>query len=318
MGHVAFERRPARPATVHLALVAVQLGFSGFHVFAKQVLHDLPPMAVALVRVGITAPLLLGLAWQHDRLIPPRRTWPALALLGLLGIFTNQVLFLYGLRLASATTAAILMPAIPVFTAGLAAALGIEPPTWKRGLGIALTVAGALAVLDPRRLMVAGPATIGALMILCNCLAYAGFLVLQRPVLLRLPWRTVIAWSFLFGGIGIAFPGVPAAATVPWAHLSWTTIAALLYVALIGTAAAYALNTWAVSHSSPSLAAAYTTLQPIGTAGLAAIVLGERVGVPEAIGCTLIVLGLLLVARDRPAAERAFPDEGSAGEPLAR
>jgi drug/metabolite transporter (DMT)-like permease len=60
---------------------------------------------------------------------------------------------------------------------------------------------------------------------------------------------------------------------------------------------AYALNTWAVRRSSPSLTAAYTTLQPVATAALAIPILGESAGWTEAAGFALIVGGLVVVAK---------------------
>lgn len=299
-GSDAAPRAAAAPGVaVHLALVAVQLAFSGFHVVAKLVLVDVPPLAVAVVRVGTATPLLLAMAWTHDRRVPPVRLWPRLALLGTLGIFLNQVLFLFGLQRTSATNAAILIAAIPVFTAAVAGILRIERPGPRRLAGIALAVAGSLAVLDPTRLRLGGPAVAGDAMILLNALCYAAFMVLQKPLLQVLPWRTVIAGSFLFGGAMTAAIGLPTALRYEWSAAPAAALWGIAYVAVIATAGAYALNTWAVRRSSPALAAAYTTLQPLGTAVLAAPLLGERLGVLDAMGCALIVAGLLLVSRAR-------------------
>lgn len=288
------------PWRIHATLLVVQLLFSGFHVAGKYVLGELHPLALACLRVGFTTPVLLVLAWRHDRTLPALRDLPHLALLGALGVFLNQVLFLSGLSHTTATNAAILMPSIPVFAAAVGAALGIERIGWRRAAGIGLAVAGALAVLDPTRLTLADDATLGNLMVLANTFSYATFLVLQRPVLQRLPWRTVIAWAFLFGSVGIFSVGGRELARVEPAQVPAATWWAMGYV-LFATLTAYMLNTWAVRRSSPTLVAAYTTLQPLSSAALAALLLGESMGPNAALGFVLIAAGLWVVSRRRAA-----------------
>jgi drug/metabolite transporter (DMT)-like permease len=284
------------PLALHAGLLAVQLLFSSFHVAGKYALAELHPLALACLRVGFVTPVLLLLAWRHDRRLPGLRDLPWLALLGALGVFGNQVLFLWGLSYTTATNAAILMPSIPVFAAGIGAVLGIDRIGPRRLAGIALAVAGALAVLDPTRFSLADEETLGNLLVLTNTFLYAGFLVLQRPVLERLPWRTVIAGSFAFGSIGVLAVGgrelaAVEAAAVPAAV--WWAVA----VALVATLGAYMLNTWAVRRSSPTLVAAYTTLQPLTSALLAAWLLGETMGANAVVGFGLIAGGLWLVSR---------------------
>lgn len=299
----------SRPsAGVHWALVAVQLSFSGFQVFGKVVLESVDPLAVACLRVLVATPLLFLLAARHGPVRVPRRELPHLALLGLTGVFANQVLFISGLRLTTATNAAILMPAIPVFAAGIAVAAGVERLGWRRLTGVALAVAGALVLLRPARFSLGDDAILGNVLILANCLSYAAFLVLQRPVLVRLPWRTVLAWAFLFGGLGVLAVGGPALAAVEPAAVPPQAWAGLLYILAFPTALAYSLNTWAIRRSSPALAATYVTAQPLITALLATLLLAERPGWREAAGFVLIAAGLTLVSRRRaPSTPAAAP-----------
>jgi drug/metabolite transporter (DMT)-like permease len=125
---------------------------------------------------------------------------------------------------------------------------------------------------------------------------YALFLVLQRPLLERIPWRTLIAWSFVFGGGAVLLVSLPTLLHLDWAAVpdgAWWGIG---YIVGIATVFAYSANTWAVRRSSPALVATYSTLQPVVAAGLAAAFLGERFGWAEAAGFVLIAGGLLLVS----------------------
>lgn len=290
---------PRPGASVHVALLLVQLCFGGFHVVAKALLAGMAPLLVVGLRVAIATPLLVIIAWRHDRTIPTGRDWAWLALLGSLGVTANQILFIVGLQHTTASNAAILMTSLPVFAVAAGALLGIERVGGRRLLGIALAVGGALVMVNPGGFQAAGTAgktTFGNVLILGNALAYALFLVLQRPILRRLPWRTVIAGSFLCGGPVILAASLPTLASTDFQAIPWTSWAGVLYIALFATVFAYAANTWAVRRSSPALVAAYGMLQPVVTAALATGFLGETLGWVEGAGFALIVAGLWQVS----------------------
>jgi drug/metabolite transporter (DMT)-like permease len=260
------------------------------------VLETLPPLAVASFRVLIATPLLLGLAWYVDRRLPPWNLLPHLALLGLLGVFLNQVLFVVGLKYTTATNAAILMSSVPVFAVGIGWLTGIEKIGAGRLAGVILAASGALVLLDPRRFSMADASFLGTFLILMNSLSFATFLVLQRPLLSRLPWRTVIAWTFLFGGIGVIAVGGNTVANVDMSEVSPSIWWGVLFIGLVPTFFGYLLNTWAVRRSSVTLVAVYTTLQPLLTALLAIILLREQLRPSQVVGFALIASGLWLVS----------------------
>ena len=280
----------------HLALLAVQISFSGLHVVGKVVLESLPPLAVASLRVLVATPLFLGLAWYVDRKLPPWRSLPHLALLGLLGVFLNQVLFVTGLKYTTATNAAILMSSVPVFAVGVGWLTGIERIGPRRLSGVILAASGALVLLDPRRFSIADATFLGTFLILMNSLSFATFLVLQRPLLSRLPWRTVIAWTFLFGGIGVIAVGGSTLANVDVSAVPSGIWWGVVFIGLVPTFFGYLLNTWAVRRSSVTLVAVYTTLQPLLTALLAIVFLREHLRAPQIAGFVLIASGLWLVS----------------------
>ena len=280
---------------VHAALLFVQVTFAGFSVVGKYVLTFLPPLALAGFRVLVVAPSLLTISLLKDKRIPPRNQMPRLALLGLLGVCLNQILFVTGLSYTTAVNTAILMPSIPVFTLSIAVMIGIERVSMRGVAGVALAVIGALIMLDVANFSFQGKAMLGNLFILLNCLSYAGFLVLARPVLLRMPPFMVIGWSYVFGGIGVLLVSIPTLLTTDYTAVPVAAWAGVAFIVLIATLVNYVLNTWAIRHSSSSLVATYTTLQTLIAGLLAVTFLQEDVGWTQIIGSTLIVLGLLLV-----------------------
>jgi drug/metabolite transporter (DMT)-like permease len=282
---------------VHAALLFVQVGFGVFHVFAKYAIATVPPLAVAAMRVTVSAPLLLLLARAFDKTWPSRRDHVQLALLGFLGVFSNQVLFILGWKHTTATNAAILMPSIPVFAAALAVLMGIERPNVWRLSGVALSVLGALVMLDLGSFSTDGGVLWGNALILLNCLSYALYLVRQGPMLLRLRPLTVVAWAFVYGGCGTLIVSVPSLLSLHPADVPDMTWWALLFIVTVPSGINYALNTWALKRSTPALVAAYTTLQPAAAALLALLLLHEAAGLRDLLGFALILGGLAIVSR---------------------
>ncbi len=287
---------------LHAALLFVQVTFGAFHVFGKSLLNALPPLAIVASRTIVSAPLLLLLALRVDRSIPPPRDLARFAVLGFLGIFANQLFYIYGLEMTTAINAAILMPSIPVFVALLAWARGAERMTRLKVLGVGLAVAGAAAMLDVSKLASASGSLWGNALLMGNCIVYALYLVLQRDVLLRYHPITVVSWAFGFGGLGVLIVAAPTLARTDFASLSPMSWVSLAYIALIPSGVNYALNSWAMVRSSPALVATYTTLQPVAAALLAILLLGERGTWQEALGFALIAGGLACVSRrpERP------------------
>lgn len=280
----------------HVALVSAQISFAGFAVIGKAVLGELDPRTVATLRILVSTPLLFAFAWMVERHLPRPRDLPALALLGFLGVFLNQLLFILGLERSTATNVSILVVSIPIFTGGLAVLSRIERASTARSTGIGLAILGTLVMLDPLGVGFSASSRLGNALVLMNCLAYSAFLVLQRPVLARVPPWTLTAWSFLFGGVGILAVCAPAATAESWSTVPRWVFAGLLYVTIVPTGIGHALMSWSIRRSSPSLAAAYTTLQPVVAGVLAALFLDERLRWAHALGLGLIVTGLVLVS----------------------
>jgi len=286
------------PWPVHVALIFVQISFAAFYVVSKRVLSSVDPLVVAGLRILIATPVLLVFARIHNRSLPARSDLPLFAIMGFLGIFANQALYIIGIDHTTATSAGVLMPAIPVFTVAIAAMSGVEAISWRKIVGIASCITGAWSMLDLSSLSFDGGASFGNLLILLNGLSYALFLVLQRRILGRYPPLTVIAWSFVFGSLFVSFVSLPSMIRADYQSIPAGAMAGLGYMIVVATILNYFLNTWAVSRSSTSLVASYIMLQPVASAVLAGLFLGETIGIRESAGTLFILAGLAVVSRN--------------------
>ncbi len=296
----------------HGALLVVQAAFAVGAVEGKLAMRPssgggagVDPFALALARMLGAAVFfqivtratgrLRAVSWlEHIRI----------AGLSLLGIVLNQTLFLVGLRITTAFAAALLGACIPVFTATLAIAFGVERASVRLAVGLALALTGVIWLTG------VGALDWGAIAIAANCFSYALYIVLSKRVIARVGALTLVTWLFTWGAMMFAPLGARPLATgaSTWGPLAWGLVA--LIVAL-PTIVAYSANAWALGRSSPTLVTIYIYLQPLMAAALQWVQLGEPIATRALVAASFIFVGVSLVAL-RPQPVSSKPAESPA------
>jgi drug/metabolite transporter (DMT)-like permease len=281
----------------------VQVAFASQAVEAKVLMlpraaggEGLPAFALAMARMLAGAAFFQGY-WVLTRRGPPpprltARDHAALFGLSLLGITLNQALFLLGLGRTSPFAAALLSATIPVCTAGLSAALGLERLRARTVFGLGVAIAGVLVLTGLRTI------DRGAALVALNSLLYASYLVLGRSTIVRLGALRVVTWVFTYGAITFApfaLPELVAAAPELTTRGTWL----LLYILAMPTIVAYLLNAWALGRSTPTLVTVYIYLQPLIAGLLAYVQLGQALSSRMGTAGVLVLVGVTIVATRR-------------------
>jgi drug/metabolite transporter (DMT)-like permease len=280
---------------IHGALFTVALLFSANYIFAKLGMREFSPLAFAWLRIAGAALLLAGFMRGGEPL--SRDDSRRVTGFAVLGVAVNATLFIVGLSLTTVQTAAVLITAIPVFAAATAIVLGYEVASAHRIGGIALAGAGALLVVGGETFTGSWRSVGGAVMIILNCLSYALYLVISKPVMARLSAKRVVARMFAIGTLFL----FPVSAWSLW-HQEWHRVSARAWIVLLlsilgPTVLAYLLNAWALRYADSSLVAAYTYVQPALAAVLGAIFLGEPIRVIAIVAAAMIFSGVWLAGR---------------------
>lgn len=307
----------ASRASVHGALLAVQLAFASLSVAGRILVRDLDPLALALCRLAGAGVVLVVLNHLRPTDAAPMTWRDRLAVAGCaaLGIFGNQALFLTGLRYTTATHATLLVATIPIFTALVGMIVfaafprsGVGEPVRGGVLGgIGIAVIGVVTLVLPDAIApdadAGADAWWGDLLVTANALLYAIYLVLIRRYATKHGSLPVVAWGFTCGALLCLPLGGPAlledAPTLT--SESWMLV---VYVVLVCTVFTYLANAWALRHAEPSIVATYIFVQPIVAAALAWVFLHEVPSPRLAIAGVLVALGVGLVVRT-DAASRA-------------
>ncbi len=143
------------------------------------------PLAIGSFRFGIGVLLLLPLALSKAESWPPRRDWPAVIALGLLFFAAFPVLFNASLIFTTAARGALALSTLPLLTMVVGAALGSEPLTARKTVGVLVTISGvSMALLSG--LATAPPgAWRGDLLMVAAALCMALYSIWSKPFIGR-------------------------------------------------------------------------------------------------------------------------------------
>ena len=281
-----------------LALIPAQFLFGSLPVIGKVVLAVLPPMALVGIRVAITAAILIGIQAFRGRFwLKEKGDYWRFAVLSLFGIVVNQLFFIGGLSLTTASNTSLLAVMIPVFALAVGAIAGFERLTLPKIAGIIFAGIGVIILIDPRKASFSSQTTLGDICIIINCLAYGIYVATSKQAIMRNGIFRSMMWVFIFASLVCIPLGAYSLSTINLATVPTKIWLISIYIAIGATAAPYLLNAWALSKVNPSTVAVFVYLQPLIGFTLAVLFLGESVTSIFVIAAALIFAGVFLATK---------------------
>lgn len=261
--------------------------------------HGFSPLAYTAPRFIFAAAAFAGLAFYRERSFRvSQRDLLVLAAAGIVGIFLNQLAFVYALRHSSAATVALLFGVVPIFVGVMSHLSRHELLSRRQWVAAGVSFAGvALVVLGASNGVSAD--RFGIAMALAAPLTWAAYSVGVSPLLKRYSPLRINAIVCLVGTVPLALVSLGAMRDENWAALSPLAWGALIY----GAAVAYVLATliWllAIKHMGAPRASLHQNLQPFLGALFALALLSERLTLLEVVGGAVIGSGILIAWRVR-------------------
>ena len=283
-------------ANTSAAAAAVLFGASV--VAVRVAVRDVPPVSLAVLRFGLGGLLLAGILL----VVAPRslRTrWERLPRFGLLGLVLFVLFpltFNVGLQYTEASRGAVMLATMPIWSALLGRVVG-ERLTRLQVVGVALSVVGiGVAFVEPGR-AVGGDAMrlVGDGLLLLTGLLGAVYGLLAKRVLAVDSPATVTTWAMLFGAVLLLPVAVVEGLFPAIGRLDGQLLGVVVFLGVLGGAAAFLLWTWALSRLTPTQVAVYVNLNPVVAALLGVVLLGERRSGLFLLGFAAVVAGVLLV-----------------------
>ena len=182
----------------------------------------------------------------------------------LLGMCINMLMFLKGLELSTPINSSVIITLTPVMVLVLSYIFLKEKIGLLKLGGIMIGFAGALILIFySKKVNINAPnTTLGNIMFLINASAFAGYLVLSKPLTQKYNTLVLMKWMFLIGII-LAFPiTFKEFSAVKWASLPFEAVWRMTFVVIGTTFLTYLLNMYALKSLPASTIGAFIYLQP--------------------------------------------------------
>lgn len=293
----------SRQSAVLLVLLSA-LGFGSMALFAKiAYAAGVTPTMLLELRFLLAAALLAPLVAFRRLPLPRGRKLAGFVLMGTLYTAQSQCYFT-ALVHASSGLVGLLLYIYPVLVTLLALALGLERPERRTLLLMLVAIAGIAITLGGK--LQGEP--LGIALALLAAAVYAVYIVLGGHLTQGcdpLAATLVVMLAAAFGNGVFALCG---GAPLPHGLSAWLATAA---IALFSTVIAIAAFLAGIKHIGAAQASIISTLEPVITIALGALLLGESVSASQLVGGALVLMAVILLAQRRPLQAAAIPGSES-------
>jgi drug/metabolite transporter (DMT)-like permease len=294
--------RAARAAGPMTVAVLVMVVWGATPIMTRLALDDLEPLVVATLRTVVAGLLAVPLIARARLSFPSSGEARRLLLVsGLAGFVVFPVVYTIGQERTSGLHGVMILAALPIFTGLYASMVERRRPGTAWIAGSAVAVVGEAVLIGGRAAGEGsgGDATlVGDLIVLAAALVVsagyvAGAMLPPRGV----PSAAATYWGVALGAVVLAPLGVALLSADGLPHAGATAWAAVLFLAVVTSIVGYVGWYWALDRGGIQRIATVQFLQPLSGFALAAVVLGDSVTLPIAIGSALIVAGVVVAQR---------------------
>jgi drug/metabolite transporter (DMT)-like permease len=250
------------------------------------------PVTLAAFRFGIGFLLILPLALLLRAKFPKGKDRLAVAALGVL--FFALFFFLYNIAMSYTTAArgSLALSVLPLTTMLVAALFGREALTRRKTLGVLIAIAGAALALSAGLAGAPAGAWRGDLLMAGATICMALYNVWSRPLMTRSSMLGFLVFGMGFGSAASVVLASVTGGLGPVRDFNASQWIALLCLGIFGGAAAFYLWVYALERTTPTRVANTMTVNPIAASLLAALLIGEPLGLHLAFGVLAVGVGI--------------------------
>lgn len=296
-----------RTAWFFLLLALASLMWSGQGTAVKVLSRHMGPIAITFLPFYITTllfvPLLLKLRRVNPQTtLPSAADWVKFVIAGVAGQVLAQLGMTWGVDKSLASNGAILNLLIPVISAVLASLLLKEQITALRVAALLIGLIGVvlMSVSDWKQASFGEMRfLVGNLLILCGCLGSAFYNVYCKGLMRKFAEIEILIFSYVTASVA-SLPLLIWAEPFSFRSLQrfdWQSWAAFAFLALFMYGASMLLFFKALQHLDVTTASASLYLVPVFGVILAAVLLGERLGVLAISGAIIVLLSTVLIMK---------------------
>ena len=217
----------------------------------------------------------------------------------LLGMCINMLMFFKGLQLSTPINSSVIITLTPIMVLLLSYVFLKEKIGFIKLSGILMGFTGALVLIIYGKKIAANAPNImlGNIMFLINASAFAGYLVLSKPLTKKYHTITLMKWMFMIGII-LSFPVTYIEfKEVEWTALPFFAIWRMGFVVIGTTFLTYMLNMYALKSLPASTIGAFIYIQPLIAIFYAIITGNDSLDLIKFIAIILVFSGVYLASK---------------------
>jgi drug/metabolite transporter (DMT)-like permease len=282
---------------VTIALASSCLGGTAAAI-TRYLVGNADPITLAILRWGIgfacllPTALFLGVRW------PPRRDWPAVALLGMCFFGLFFVLYNIAIGFTTAARASLALATLPLHTMVIAALLGIEPLTWRKSAGVGVAVLGVIAALAYGLSAAPSGAWRGELIMTGAVMCMAFYNVWSRPFIQRSSALGFLTVGMGAGAAALILVGSLTGSVAVLGGFGAPQWIAGVYLGVGGGALAFILWVMALERATPTRVANTMTVNPVAAGLLATQLVGEPITPNLVLGLVAVFAGIWIATTE--------------------
>ncbi|EJR11974.1 DMT family transporter [Bacillus cereus] len=282
-----------------LYLILASSIWGGMYVVVKVLVSVIPPLELVWLRylVAIVALLIIGFVTKQKWSIE-KHYFLIIITIGVIGYAISIVTQETGTMLSSAQMGAVITSSTPAFMVLFAWLILKERLTFKKGISVCLATIGVIIIVGIGDLNTSS--VLGGISLLIAALTWALMSVLVKRLPSDYSQIVVTTYSTLVALIVLTPFVLPRLHAIDISQLIHPTIlGGLLYLGIISTAVAFLLWNRGLQMLNASSGGLFFFFQPVVGTLLGWLILGEKIGVTFWVGSALILMGVLLVIREK-------------------
>jgi drug/metabolite transporter (DMT)-like permease len=274
------------------------LGILGRFAFAE----ELDSLSIMALRFSLAALLLLVVLLFRGERMPRGGNLLRLVGMGAIGYVGQAFAYLTALKYASPGLVALLLYLYPVFVVILSVVFHHEPVNRIKIFALGLALVGLALTVGPE-----GGQLPGILLAISAAAIYSVYIIVGTQVMQQVSAIQSSAVIFLSAGVMSSLLMMVNGAHLPQTARGWIVIGAIVTIATVIPVVTFLAGLKRIGASN---AAMFSTLEPVVTVLLAALLLGEILKPITLVGGALILAAVLILLRN----EMRHPPDEKVGE----
>lgn len=285
----------------YIYLVLALTSWGSLYVASKYVLEIVPSFVLLFVRYFIALSILIAVYRKYPKAIIEKKDYRYLFLIGFVGYFLAIGFQLLGTHYCNASMASLITSMNPAMIILLAIPILHERITLHKGIAVGITLIGTVVIIGN---LGSGNTVIGVVFSFISMAAWSLTSVIVRLSCQKYDSITVTIYSML---IGLVFT-LPAAliemkaTAFSFADITPPVVLWMFYIGIVCTAGGLLFWNKALELADAATCSLFYPIQPLTSAILGVLILGEVLSLNFLIGSALIIGGILYaVIADRKA-----------------